>query len=924
MNRVFNFIACHYKRILFAIGVAIASLALGLVWAGAFPLPQEEDYKPFYPVLCAVIIGLLGGLLTVWGLIGRRLKANTCFYTVAAAVLAFACMAIPYMDFGIYPFGEKTVLLIDMYHQYTGFFIDLKHRIFEGGSLLYAGEYGMGSNYILLFSYYLSSPLSLIAILFPENHMTEAMLLLELLKCALSACFFSIFMRGVFKRNDWTCVAFSLMYALSAFSLAYCWNIMWTDCVALLPLIALGLHKLINEGKYALYCIGLGLALISSFYLGFMLCLGLVLYFLIVTLEQKQSLKSFLKKAGRFALGSLVGGGLAMCLILPTYFAMKGTTSSGGELPEIWSNQMTLIEMLSRHYFAIPSAIYVFELPNLYCGLLSLVLLPIFVLNKGISTRQKLANCGVLGVLAFSVLMNKPFLLWHGLHYPNGLPYRFAFIYVFVLLLIGIKSLRAIKTASQGSIFASAACGAAGLIICEQAELIEDTFRVLCLSLLFIAIYAVSLLVIKSGKRRFAGAALALLVFAALIESGSYASIVLKMTGEKEAFASYDGYYRGYDTRETAVDKVLELDPNREYRAEFASRRTTNDAGIFGLRGMESYASSYPAATLEAMKKLGYYINGVNASDIRTFNTASDSILGLKYIISTQDKPYLEQLNELYKVEGAQETLWIYENPYALPYAYLADARLKGWESSGEAVFTNIADFFYRAAGVEELFTYVSLEDIVAEEMNAEEIVPGRFDFSPQAEEASFTINGRAEKSGILLGYNSDPAVKGLQASVKGLDIGDCIEDDRVINLGLCEAGDELSLKGRTTGASNAYIRLAILDTEKLAQGVQILREQAIKTEVFKPSKIKGTVTAKQGQILFTSVPYDKGWHIKIDGKRVKPLVLGGAWIGLEVTEGKHTIEMSFVPEGLIFGIVLSILSLLALVFIIRRKRVEK
>lgn len=78
---------------------------------------------------------------------------------------------------------------------------------------------------------------------------------------------------------------------MSGYLAAYNWNVMWLDCIFLFPLIALGLEKLVTEGKYRLYCISLALCILSNYYISIMVCIFLVLYFLVLLVSHCSSLR---------------------------------------------------------------------------------------------------------------------------------------------------------------------------------------------------------------------------------------------------------------------------------------------------------------------------------------------------------------------------------------------------------------------------------------------------------------------------------------------------------------------------------------------------------------------------------------------------------------------------------------------------------
>ena len=199
-----------------------------------------------------------------------------------AFVLPAAVMLALFAISGVYPLGDRCFLPADLYHQYMPFFSELLHKIRAGESLGFSFHAGIGSNFLALFVYYLASPLNALLILVPERFLIEFIGFLIVLKiglCGLTCC---IYLGKHFGRADLSTVVFSLFYALSGFLAAYCYNIMWLDCVALLPLIVLGLERLVEEGRCGLYCVTLALSIYTNYYLSIMICIYLALYFLVL------------------------------------------------------------------------------------------------------------------------------------------------------------------------------------------------------------------------------------------------------------------------------------------------------------------------------------------------------------------------------------------------------------------------------------------------------------------------------------------------------------------------------------------------------------------------------------------------------------------------------------------------------------------
>ena len=77
------------------------------------------------------------------------------------------------IEHGVYPFGDRCVLQVDMYHQYCPFLAELMDIIQKGESLQYTFNIGLGADFTSVFAYYLASPFYWIAGLFPKASVVE-------------------------------------------------------------------------------------------------------------------------------------------------------------------------------------------------------------------------------------------------------------------------------------------------------------------------------------------------------------------------------------------------------------------------------------------------------------------------------------------------------------------------------------------------------------------------------------------------------------------------------------------------------------------------------------------------------------------------------------------------------------------------------
>lgn len=370
-------------------------------------------------------------------------------YILLAIFITSTILLITFVVSGFAPFGDKSILRVDLYHQYAPFHEELRQKVLTGDSLLYSWEGGLGKDFLAQMAYYTFSPLSFLILFFPSNYLPEAILLFVFLKIVACSAFFGIYLKNTFKVNDISIAIFSVMYAFIAYITSFYWNIMWLDSIALFPLVALGLEKLIKSGKYKIYIISLTLSILVNFYIAFLVCIFATLYFLVRLFSEyslKNDFKIILDRTIKFGILSLISGGLTMALAIPTITAISRTATSEASFPkfEIYHN---IYQIITNHFSGARPIVLARneDLPNIYSGVLTIVLLPAYFINKDIKLKEKiLFGILILFMLLCAVLKPLDFLI-HGAHFPANLPHRYTFIYSFILLILGFKAFKNIK-----------------------------------------------------------------------------------------------------------------------------------------------------------------------------------------------------------------------------------------------------------------------------------------------------------------------------------------------------------------------------------------------------------------------------------------------------------------------------------------------
>ena len=214
---------------------------------------------------------------------------------------------------------------------------------------------------------------------YPGHFSVEVFTLVIILKISLSGLSFAYYISKHYRKYDVSIVYFSLFYALSGWVLGYNWNIMWLDCIFILPLIMLGLEKLMRDGKGLMYGVSLAACIICNYYISIMVCLFLVLYFFILFIQKRtKTWRLFINRGFKFAGYSLLAGGAGAVLLLPAFSALMQTHSAESTFPTVFKFYKNFWDILSQHMaFVEPTDLS--GMPNLYCGVIAVMFVILYV-----------------------------------------------------------------------------------------------------------------------------------------------------------------------------------------------------------------------------------------------------------------------------------------------------------------------------------------------------------------------------------------------------------------------------------------------------------------------------------------------------------------------------------------------------------------
>lgn len=255
----------------------------------------------------------------------RRRRSAGCW--LGGAALTLAVVLAVYALQGYAPFGDTSFAVGDAYTQYFDFFLYGRRLLAGAAGAGYSFGKGLGGNCVAVVSYYLTSPLNLVFLLFDETQVALFYHVLVALKLALAGGFAGLWLARRFAVLDGRLVCLlAAGYGLCSFAAQQARNVMWLDGLYLLPLALLGVWRLVEARRTTLLSVTVCLALLFNWYAGAILCLfsalWLALEWLLALPMRGARLRAGFFAAVRYARAMALGIGGSLILFWPTVLAL--------------------------------------------------------------------------------------------------------------------------------------------------------------------------------------------------------------------------------------------------------------------------------------------------------------------------------------------------------------------------------------------------------------------------------------------------------------------------------------------------------------------------------------------------------------------------------------------------------------------------
>lgn len=829
---------------------------------------------------------------------------------IISGLMTCFLLCIAFYTTGITPFGSKrySLTVMDAWLQYIDYFAYYKDVLTGHNSIAYSFSKGLGGGGIAFFTYYLTSPINLLLLFFKKTQILVFFNIAVLIKLTIAAITASIFLRYRFtKLSSIYVVLLSVCYALSQYSLQQASNIMWLDGVYMLPLILLGVYKLVKEQRSLLLIITTALSIIFNWYTGLLngmfLCLWFIAELALSDSDSKNTFAYYRKTITRFVLSGICVIFLSSFVLIPTLLELRGERGKIDKLSGKGFIGSPLSE-ITGYIVGKPST---FGQASLYAASIVLIAVLGFFVCKIITTKEKLVWGSLLALMLISFHSFDLYFVFSLLKSATSYYYRYAYLVIAVLITIAAQFIeRADWCSTKSDTTFDAASWKRPLIIAVVLYLVllaalnyatpSNSMWYTILSVIVSTAIVISIAnpVSDKTKKQFMSVLLVCVVSLDLlanatltikryrIETTEFDTYVPSRMEQLQNLQSLDhGYYRINQTAYRHNDPKSYLPT------------TFNEGLAYNYMPLAVYTSDPDPSTRNILDNVGYNKNGDNFNVIAISNLAADSLLGAKYVFSKYKISGLEKVKEISTVNNIS----VYKNPFALPLAYSVDSRVADIPVTGNP-FEYVNRLYSEYIGEKvEVFKPAKVSRTIEKNKvtyvtNAPQGMPvyGRIDGLPSS---TLHINS------VKMGYAQwdAPTVFDIPSGMVSITTND------------------------STMPKPEHELFYYIDLNELSKVHQILSTSGVEINKWDNNGIDLSTSTDTPKTLATTIPFDTHWKVTVNGKTVQTKDINN-FLMIDIPEGKSAIRMHFTLAGMTESSILSTIALVCLIAVgIYRKK---
>jgi uncharacterized membrane protein YfhO len=807
----------------------------------------------------------------------------------------------------VWIFGSNTLFQGDAGYQYIFYMSEIWNKLHNGNSIFYTwnAECGMDAYTNLLG--YLVSPFHILVWMLPRKYLQDTVQFLMLFRWMMTSVSMVYYVMHS-KRNkiveNKKLVAFFLgvAYACSSVMITNIVQFEWFDVFLVMPFLMLEFERLVDDGKWKLYCVLLTFTMLSNVYLAYAICIFLIIWFF----NQKYGNRTvFIKRGLLFAVSSVCAAIISMIGLLPATIGLKSryeTGSSGGFEKARVSEYLCDFAGWVRGMYMFERGEDVYSTsPYLYVGIFAGIVFVAFLFSK-IEWKQKVARCITAGLLISGFFVPQISFVWHAFTVPNGYYHRYTFLWSFFVLYMCMETLPYLKQIRVRYI-----CCVAGLLACifGIGFVLETDLRefYVYLATVLLFVFYLMMMILLRRKSITQGAFVKVCILVSVVELsvnafvvfGTYNALLVENrygNGVAEELLESASVGKGERVTQSLTDMDFGMWTDTGSISGFASASNGNLLKLLRMTGVSAYQSETGASYTGGSPVMNYMLN-------------------VSYGIAPSET-YISDGTLVTEGEG----LNLYKMNKTGSIGYMVNDTILDWSIESDQLFQIQNSYVEKATGLSGVLKSLPLDGVVQADYGT--IKPD--------ENNSFPVIMTTDSAGIMLTYEvpEDMDLYLYTSSTRTMDVfryakldDELIysEDDYrpagTIHIGQVKKGQIVTfmevVRDELGETVNFSYEFAAFDNEKYEAVYEKLSKNLMEVETFSDDYVKGNIDVKEDGVLMTSVVAKDGFSVYVDGEAVDYDIAGDVFIAVPLESGQHVVEIRYVTPYFEVGKMLSI-----------------
>ena len=517
----------------------------------------------------------------------------------------------------------------------------------------------------------------------------------------------------------------------------------------------------------------------------------------------------------------------------------------------------------------------------------------------------------ILAFLLLSFYIAPLDYIWHAFHVPNDLPYRYSFLYSFILIIISSYTLKDIKDISFIKVLIVYILSIAFITFVYLTKFDNITDNMIKINYLLITTYFL-IYTLYHFYPKFKKISCTLFLGVIALEC------IVSINHNWDILQYIDEFYYDYKDINNSIKKLDKKDNELFYRTEKNEILTLNDGAWYDYYGQTTFSSMVYNNIAELQNDLGQPGNYINSYYYKQNTPIYDLMFDIKYTIGSNRD------NKRYSLASNENGTETYKFNYTTGLMFGVNNTIKHWNNNYINPLEYQNDFIENTTNIENVLYRLTLNDKkIIFENDTEKLI--KFTYKNEFDNIYIYADNTLINYIVINDtayYNSEIDINEIQLKTN-TNIYNFYTYDEPFVINETSTNENIEIYISYKNYLYEEVDIYTIDNDKFINAYNKLKEKELKITSFKENKINGKINLKENTTIYTSIPYDKGWKVYSNGKEINTYKINNSLLGFDLNKGENNITLKYTANNIDIGLAISITTgiLTTTYLIIKRKK---